>query len=138
MKAMSCAIFWAILDDFGRFFSRKASGHPAFLTLVAIQFLSPTLPTDRERRRKSFFVRFRFFSKKVFRPIPVFFEKPLFWNLGVNVMITIFGDFLQFFGEKIGAFLKNQCYDPFFSKSGTILNKKRQSFRQFMRRKYIF
>jgi hypothetical protein len=30
------------------------------------------------------------------------------WKPGVDVMITIFG-------EKIGAFLKNQCYDQNFA-----------------------
>jgi hypothetical protein len=33
---------------------------------------------------------------------------------GVDVMITIFGDFRQFSGEQIGVFLKNQCYDQIF------------------------
>jgi hypothetical protein len=35
-------------------------------------------------------------------------------NPGVDVMITFFCDFSPIFGEKIGVFLKNQCYDQFF------------------------
>jgi hypothetical protein len=33
---------------------------------------------------------------------------------GIDVMIKIFGDFFPIFGEKIGVFLKKQCYDQFF------------------------
>jgi hypothetical protein len=35
-----------------------------------------------------------------------------FW--GVNVMITIFGDFSPALSEKIGVFHRDQCKDPFF------------------------
>jgi hypothetical protein len=35
---------------------------------------------------------------------------------------------LPIFGEKIGGFLKNQCYDQIFSKSSSSLSKKRQYF----------
>jgi hypothetical protein len=41
-------------------------------------------------------------------------------------------NFLRFspiFGEKIGVFLKNQCYDQFFSQTSSSLSKKRQYFR---------
>jgi hypothetical protein len=34
---------------------------------------------------------------------------------GVDVMVTIFCDFRQFLGKKIGVFLKNQCYDQNFA-----------------------
>jgi hypothetical protein len=34
---------------------------------------------------------------------------------GVDVMIVIFCDFWQFFGVKIGVFLKNQCCDKKFA-----------------------
>jgi hypothetical protein len=40
-------------------------------------------------------------------------------------------NFLRFstiFGEKIGVFLKNQCYDQLFSKFGFVLRKKRPIF----------
>jgi hypothetical protein len=48
---------------------------------------------------------------------------------GVDVMITIFPKrFFPIFGEKIGVFLKYQCYDQFFSKFGFVLSKKRQFF----------
>jgi hypothetical protein len=40
-----------------------------------------------------------------------------FAQSGVDVMITIFGDFRQFSAEKIGVFLKNQCYDQIFCKN---------------------
>jgi hypothetical protein len=32
----------------------------------------------------------------------------------VDVKVKIFSDFFPIFGEKIGGFLKNQCYDPNF------------------------
>jgi hypothetical protein len=35
---------------------------------------------------------------------------------------------LPIFGEKIGAFLKNQCYDQIFAKSSSSLSKKRRFF----------
>jgi hypothetical protein len=80
---------------------------------------------------------------------------------GVDVMITISCHFLPIFGEKIGAFLKNQCYDhnfqPFlpifgekigailknqcydhnFAKSSSSSSKKRQYFRHIFGRKYL-
>jgi hypothetical protein len=49
-------------------------------------------------------------------------------------------NFLRFspiFGEKIGAFLKNHCYDQVFRKTSFSLSKKRQYFRQIFRRKYL-
>jgi hypothetical protein len=45
--------------------------------------------------------------------------------------------FLQIFDEKIGVFLKNQCYDQIFTKSNRSLSKKRHHFRQIFRRKYF-
>jgi hypothetical protein len=50
-------------------------------------------------------------------------------RLGVDVMITIFCDDLSLFCEKIGVFLKNQCYDQLFAKTSCSLSKKRQYFR---------
>jgi hypothetical protein len=38
--------------------------------------------------------------------------------------------FLPIFGEKIGVFLKNQCYDLIFRNCKSSLGKKRQYFRQ--------
>jgi hypothetical protein len=40
----------------------------------------------------------------------------------VDVVITIFGDFLPIFGEKIGVFLKNQCYGPIFALFSFVLS----------------
>jgi hypothetical protein len=37
--------------------------------------------------------------------------------------------FLPIFGENIGVFLKNQCYDQLFSKFGFLLRQNRQFFR---------
>jgi hypothetical protein len=42
---------------------------------------------------------------------------------GVDVMITIFSNFSWFLTEKIGVFLKNQCYDQSFENPCIILNK---------------
>jgi hypothetical protein len=43
---------------------------------------------------------------------------------GADVKITIFGDFFPDFGrQKIGVFLKNQCYDPNFAKASSSLGK---------------
>jgi hypothetical protein len=50
------------------------------------------------------------------------------WAPGVDVMITVFGDFSQFSAKKIGVFLKYQCYDQLFSKFSFVLNQKRQFF----------
>jgi hypothetical protein len=41
-------------------------------------------------------------------------------------------------GEKIGAFLRNQCYDPIFATISSILYQKRKFCRQIFRRKYFF
>jgi hypothetical protein len=49
-------------------------------------------------------------------------------------------NFLRFFpisGEKIGVFLKYQCYDQLFSKFSFVLSQKRQFFRKIFRRKYL-
>jgi hypothetical protein len=49
-------------------------------------------------------------------------------------------NFLRFFpilGEKIGVFLKNQCYDQFFPKLSFVLSQKCEFFRQIFRRKYL-
>jgi hypothetical protein len=43
----------------------------------------------------------------------------------VDVIITIFCDFLQF-STKNGVFLKNQCYDQILAKTSNSLSKKRQ------------
>jgi hypothetical protein len=43
-------------------------------------------------------------------------EKDQIYFPGVEVMITIFGDFCQFSAKiHIGVFLENQCYDPIFA-----------------------
>jgi hypothetical protein len=39
-------------------------------------------------------------------------------------MITILGDFFQFSAEKIGVFIKYQCYDQIILKFGFVLSKK--------------
>jgi hypothetical protein len=51
-----------------------------------------------------------------------------FAQSGVDVMITIFCYFLPIFGEKIGVFLHNQCYDKILAKSSSSLSKTRQYF----------
>jgi hypothetical protein len=43
---------------------------------------------------------------------------------GVNVMITIFGDFCHISAEKTGVFLKNHCYDQILAKTSSSLSKK--------------
>jgi hypothetical protein len=43
-------------------------------------------------------------------------------------MITNFLRFGAIFGEKIGVFLKNQCYDKILAKASRSLSKKRQYF----------
>jgi hypothetical protein len=45
--------------------------------------------------------------------------------------------FFSIFGEKVGVFIKNQCYDQLFSKLGFVLRQKRQFFRWIFRRKYL-
>jgi hypothetical protein len=53
---------------------------------------------------------------------------------------AIFPNFRRFFpifGEKIGIFLKYQCYDELFSKSSFVLSQKRQFFRKNVWRKYL-
>jgi hypothetical protein len=50
---------------------------------------------------------------------------------GVDVMITIFCDFPPIFGEKIGVYLKYQCYDQLFSKISFVWSQKRQFFEIF-------
>jgi hypothetical protein len=48
-----------------------------------------------------------------------------------------FRRFFQIVGEKIGVFLKYQCYDQLFSKCSFVLSQKRQFFRKNFRRKYL-
>jgi hypothetical protein len=45
--------------------------------------------------------------------------------------------FLPIFGEKIGVFLKNQCYDQNFAYFSFVLRQKRQIFRWIFWRKYL-
>jgi hypothetical protein len=52
-------------------------------------------------------------------------------STGVDVMNTIFCDFSQFSAEKIGVFLKNQCYDQNFAYFSFVLSQKRQFFAFF-------
>jgi hypothetical protein len=54
---------------------------------------------------------------------------------GVDIMITLFCDFLTIFCEKIGVFLKDQCYDQNFAYFSFVLSQKRQLFRRIFRRK---
>jgi hypothetical protein len=49
---------------------------------------------------------------------------------GVDVMITIFCDFRQFWA-KMAFFSKNQFYDQNFAQCRFMLSQKRQFFRQF-------
>jgi hypothetical protein len=44
---------------------------------------------------------------------------------------------LTIFGEKIGVFLKNQCYDQNFAYFSFVLSQKCQFFRQIFWRKYL-
>jgi hypothetical protein len=46
---------------------------------------------------------------------------------GVDVMITVFGDFRQFSAKKIGVFIKTQCYDQIFAQSSFVLSQKRKN-----------
>jgi hypothetical protein len=58
---------------------------------------------------------------------------------GVDAMIAVFSDFLQFSAEKIGVYLEKQCYDQSLAKTSTILGKKPTNFfDKFFRRKYFF
>jgi hypothetical protein len=50
---------------------------------------------------------------------------------GVDVMITIFLQFLTIFGKQIGVFLKTQCYDQNFAWFTFVLSQKRQFFAEF-------
>jgi hypothetical protein len=66
-------------------------------------------------------------SKHLFPPF-AFLERR---RSGVDVMITIFG-------EKIGVFLKNHCYDQFFFKKLALFCVKNANFfRRIFRRKYL-
>jgi hypothetical protein len=57
---------------------------------------------------------------------------------GVDVMITIFGDFCQFSAEKIGVFLEKQCKDQNFAYSNlNLFRVKNAFFRSCFRRKYF-
>jgi hypothetical protein len=46
--------------------------------------------------------------------------------------------FLPIFCEKIGALLKNHCYDLFFAKTSSSLREKCNFFRQIFQRMYLF
>jgi hypothetical protein len=52
-------------------------------------------------------------------------------------MITIFLRFWPIFGQNIGVFLKNQCFDHFFAKTSIRLSIKRQYLFEIFRRKYF-
>jgi hypothetical protein len=45
--------------------------------------------------------------------------------------------YLTIFGEKIGVFLKNQCYDQIIFLISFVFSQKRHFFRQIFRRKYL-
>jgi hypothetical protein len=44
----------------------------------------------------------------------------------------LWSQFSAIFGEKIGVFLRNQCYDNFISKFSFVLSQKRQFFAKFV------
>jgi hypothetical protein len=46
-------------------------------------------------------------------------------------MLQFFAIFDKEIGEKIGIFLKNQCYDEIFQKFSIVWSQKRQIFRRF-------
>jgi hypothetical protein len=48
-----------------------------------------------------------------------------------------FKRFSPIYGEKIGVFLENQCFDPFFAWTSSFLNKNANFFRQLFWRKYF-
>jgi hypothetical protein len=50
---------------------------------------------------------------------------------GVDVTIIIFCVFCHFSAQKIGVFLKNQCYDQIFAKTSSSLNKNANIFAKF-------
>jgi hypothetical protein len=51
-------------------------------------------------------------------------------------MITISGDFCQFWAKKLAFFLQIQCYDPIFAQASSYLDPKRRLLRQSFWRKY--
>jgi hypothetical protein len=52
-------------------------------------------------------------------------------------MITIFCDFCQFFGEKMGVFLKNQSYDQNFAYFSFVLSQNTPIFCLIFQQKYL-
>jgi hypothetical protein len=56
---------------------------------------------------------------------------------GVNVRITIFGDFCPIFCEKIGAFLENQCDEQNVAKISSIFNKNAEFLASFLQNYYF-
>jgi hypothetical protein len=62
--------------------------------------------------------------------------RPAGWP-GIDVMITIFGDFWQFLAKKLAFFHKNQWYDKIVAKISCSLSKERQYFCSIFRRKYL-
>jgi hypothetical protein len=56
------------------------------------------------------------------------FLHKLIWSPGVDVMFTIFWDFLTILGGKIGVFLKDQCCDQNFAYFIFVSSQKRQFF----------
>jgi hypothetical protein len=54
-----------------------------------------------------------------------------------SMLWSQFSVFLTIFGEKIGGFLKNKCYDQNFAKFSFILSQKRQFFRWIFRRNFF-
>jgi hypothetical protein len=51
--------------------------------------------------------------------------------------LPIFGDICQFSAEKIGVFLRQQCYDQILAKTGSSLSKKLQYFCKIFLQKYL-
>jgi hypothetical protein len=68
---------------------------------------------------------------------PKFFSKKLSPRIRDRCYDRNFWRFLTIFGEKIGVFLENQCYDQILAKASSSLGNKPQYFRQIFRREFF-
>jgi hypothetical protein len=66
----------------------------------------------------------KFFSKKEdFRCDDLFAQKLRKWRSEGSMLRSQFSAFLPIFCENVGVLLKNQCYDPNFTRLCSVLNK---------------
>jgi hypothetical protein len=70
------------------------------------------LPILLNIAKKFMFRMLTIFTKKCYQNVALIGNKLVIdaFPSGVDVMITIFGDFFPIFSEKIGVFLQYQCY----------------------------